>query len=112
MAITSELYKNNELTIRFGSNFCFIDHTRLFKVFRDIRKIGAITFDFQNTNSFDSSAFGMLLLFRDFAYEHKISIELINLQPEIKRLFKAAQFDMHFHYRLPIDAQVKANELI
>ncbi|MBF0382985.1 MAG: STAS domain-containing protein, partial [Magnetococcales bacterium] len=52
--------------------------------------------DFRKTNSIDSSALGMMMIFREFAEERSADIKIINCSPQIMKMFEIAQFHILF----------------
>ena len=46
----------------------------------------------ENTTVVDSSALGMLMLFREYVGRHSAKIILVHTSPQLKRLFEIARF--------------------
>lgn len=52
--------------------------------------------DLRNTNYMDSSAFGMLLVFKDYVGGDNADISIVNTSNDIKKSFSMLQFDRIF----------------
>lgn len=52
--------------------------------------------DLRNTDYMDSSAFGMLLVFKDYVGGDNADISIINTSEDIRRSFSMLQFDRIF----------------
>ncbi|MBF0133809.1 MAG: STAS domain-containing protein [Magnetococcales bacterium] len=104
VTITSNKNKKTEIGLRLVENF---DHNILSafeKAFnalsqnyvnKDVRYV----LDFKKTKYIDSSALGMLLLFRERVGGHAADIRFINARPAIKQTLTTANFQRLFDIR-------------
>lgn len=53
--------------------------------------------DLQNTDYMDSSAFGMLLVFKDYVGGENADISIVNTSDDLKKSFSMLQFDRMFN---------------
>jgi anti-anti-sigma factor len=53
--------------------------------------------DLRGTEYMDSSAFGMLLVFKDYVGGDKADIAIVNTSDDLKKSFSMLQFDRMFH---------------
>ncbi len=53
--------------------------------------------DLRNTDYMDSSAFGMLLVFKDYVGGENANISIINASEDLKKSFSILQFDQLFN---------------
>jgi len=98
MAIwSSESSDGKELTIKIQGRFDFSAHQE----FRDAyEKAGddptKFTVDMRETTYLDSSALGMLLLLRDHAGGDNANIEIVNCNPDVKKILTISNFEQLF----------------
>jgi anti-anti-sigma factor len=98
MALTSQLSADGSVcTIRVSGQFNF----NVYQQFRDAyRDVGAedkrFVIDLAGTDYMDSSALGMLLLLREFAGGERADIEITSCRPEIRKIFRIANFERLF----------------
>ena len=53
--------------------------------------------DLRNTDYMDSSAFGMLLVFKDYVGGENADISIVNTSDDLKKSFSMLQFDRMFN---------------
>lgn len=96
MAVTAVM-KGNEIVIQIGTNFdvqIYDDFNRSY--IEHLNSIRSATIDLTHTQYIDSSALGMLLLFKEKINADKKDIQIVNVNDEVKALFDTASFDELF----------------
>jgi len=97
MAIWSSEGPDGELTIKIQGHFDFSAHQE----FRDAYEKSpgdskGYVVDMKEATYLDSSALGMLLLLRDHAGGDSSSIEIINCNPDVKKILTISNFEQLF----------------
>lgn len=99
MSIESNLAEGT-LTIRVSERFDF----SAYQAFRDTyehlsEQPEHFIVDFMDATYLDSSALGMLLLLRDYAGGDEAAIELINCNPDVRKILTISNFGQLFEIR-------------
>lgn len=98
MTVYAELMdESSEVRIVVEGRFDFSAH----KEFRDsyesiATEVGNYTVDMQNATYLDSSALGMLLLLRDFAGGDNAKVEIVNCNPDVRKILSISNFEQLF----------------
>jgi anti-anti-sigma factor len=98
MAIASQLSEDgSELVIRVSGRFDFSAH----QAFRDAYESlpdhpRRYRVDMRDTSYLDSSALGMLLLLRDHAGGDNADVQLINCNPDVRKILAISNFEQLF----------------
>ena len=66
------------------------------KAYEESRDVIKYVIDLRGAEYMDSSAFGMLLVFKDYVGGDKADISIINASDDIKKSFSMLQFDRIF----------------
>lgn len=96
------VFDDNQLIIQTGEMFNFQCQQEFRQSYEENlnREIKSIAVDFQGTRYIDSSGLGMLLVFRDYVEKtfnnFDRNIQLINCMPDVKQVFRIANFDRFF----------------
>lgn len=67
------------------------------KAYEESGKQARYIIDLRNTDYMDSSAFGMLLVFKDYVGGVDANIHIINASADLKKSFSMLQFDRMFN---------------
>ena len=86
----------NGVTIAIDGMFDLSVQSEFRKAYEDNSQSSKYVIDMRMTEYMDSAAFGMLLVFRDYAGGDDSKIEIVNTSEEIKRSFIILQFDRLF----------------
>lgn len=98
MAVASQLLADGaELVIRVSGRFDFSAHQE----FRDAYELlperpSRYRVDMRDTSYLDSSALGMLLLLRDYAGGDNAEVELVNCNPDVRKILTISNFEQLF----------------
>jgi anti-anti-sigma factor len=89
--------KDNKATIRVGERFDFNVHSDFRSAYEklDMAKVSGFEVDLRATKYMDSSALGMLLVFREHV-GGRGKIELVNCRDEIRSILEVANFQKLF----------------
>lgn len=90
---------NGRLRLSMSGRFDFNSNRDFRKAYEDGLKrhvTGPIEIDFHGVEYMDSSALGMLLLFKERAEEHNRSIALINCQGSVREILDVVNFSKLF----------------
>ncbi|AUM11616.1 STAS domain-containing protein [Ketobacter alkanivorans] len=100
MAIWSTEASSGELTIKIQGRFDFSAHQEFRDAYEKVSDDpkGYIV-DMKETTYLDSSALGMLLLLRDHAGGDNSSIEIVNCNPDVKKILTISNFEQLFTIR-------------
>ena len=98
MTVYAELMDEaSEVRIVVEGRFDFSAH----KEFRDsyegiATQVDNYTVDMQNATYLDSSALGMLLLLRDYAGGDNARVEIVNCNPDVRKILSISNFEQLF----------------
>lgn len=67
------------------------------KAYEECEKKTRYIIDLRNTDYMDSSAFGMLLVFKDYVGGEHADIRIVNTSEDLKKSFSMLQFDRMFN---------------
>jgi len=95
MSVTVSEDNNGIVTISIGKEFNFDTHRGFRDAYRNRPKGTNYIINLSKTIFMDSSALGMLLLFREFNGENKIA-KIINCGKDIYKIFEIANFNKLF----------------
>ncbi len=99
MTIQSSL-ADNVLTISIGERFDFSAYQDFRNCYEKLSEIpDRFIIDFSNATYLDSSALGMLLLLRDYGGGDDARIELINCNPDVRKILTISNFGQLFEIR-------------
>ena len=88
MPISLQPKNDDELEIVIKGRFDFKDHSTFRDCYRSQNPSAKYTINMKEAEYLDSSALGMMLLLREHAGGDKAEISVINVSPEIMRIFK------------------------
>ena len=98
MAVKTQISEDGKvLTIGIPSRLDITAHKDFGEAYKD--KLGPISsciIDMAEVEFLDSSALGMLLMFRESAVAENVDISIANCSPGIKKIFAMANFDKLF----------------
>ncbi|MBF0124959.1 MAG: STAS domain-containing protein [Magnetococcales bacterium] len=90
-------HNDDDITIKIDGLFNFTMHTQFRTAYQNCPMNGKrFIIDLTNTQHIDSSAFGMLLLLREYAGINTATVELANPCPEVRKILEAAHFHRFF----------------
>jgi HptB-dependent secretion and biofilm anti anti-sigma factor len=95
MAVTANRQGNN-LTIAFSGSFNFHARSGFVESYKNQPADLTYELDFRKCPSVDSSALGMLMIFREHAGGESSNITITNCSSQLLNLFKVAQFHTIF----------------
>lgn len=99
MAIQSSLAEN-VLTISISDRFDFSSYQQFRDCYENLaEQPDRYVVDFLDATYLDSSALGMLLLLRDFSGGDDALIELINCNPDVRKILTISNFGQLFEVR-------------
>jgi len=99
MAIHSSI-TDNTLTIEISERFDFSDYQEFRDCYENLSEPPAsFVVDFLDATYLDSSALGMLLLLRDYGGGDDAAIELINCNPDVRKILTISNFGQLFEIR-------------
>ena len=99
MTIKSSL-ADNVLKILIGERFDFSAYQEFRDCYENLtEKPAKYIVDFLDTTYLDSSALGMLLLLRDFGGGDDAPIELVNCNPDVRKILTISNFGQLFEIR-------------
>ena len=98
MTIRAELDPGvQKLTIAIQGRFDFSAHKDFRESYEDLEATPAsYSIDMRDAEYIDSSALGMLLLLRDHAGGDSADVEIINCNPDVKKILTTSNFDQLF----------------
>lgn len=98
MAIwSSESNDGRNLTIKIQGRFDFSAHQEFRDAYEKVNEEPkAYVVDMKETTYLDSSALGMLLLLRDHAGGDNSAIEIVNCNPDVKKILTISNFEQLF----------------
>lgn len=100
MAIWSTEASSGELTIKIQGRFDFSAHQEFRDAYEKVSdEPKNYVVDMKETTYLDSSALGMLLLLRDHAGGDNSSIEIVNCNPDVKKILTISNFEQLFTIR-------------
>lgn len=100
MAIWSTAASTGELTIKIQGRFDFSAHQEFRDAYEKVKEEPkAYVVDMKETTYLDSSALGMLLLLRDHAGGDNSQIEIVNCNPDVKKILTISNFEQLFTIR-------------
>jgi anti-anti-sigma factor len=100
MAIWSTAATAGELTIKIQGRFDFSAHQEFRDAYEKVKEEPkAYVVDMKETTYLDSSALGMLLLLRDHAGGDNSQIEIVNCNPDVKKILTISNFEQLFTIR-------------
>ena len=86
-----------KLTIAIDGRFDFSAHKEFRECYENLdSKPQCFSVDMSDANYIDSSALGMLLLLRDHAGGDNAEVEIINCNPDVKKILTISNFDQLF----------------
>ena len=91
MAVTATR-EDNRLIIKFSGAFDFNARNDFLQAYSDAPSDLAFELDFRRCNSVDSSALGLLMVFREFAGGENSDITITGCSEQLLNLFRVAQF--------------------
>jgi anti-anti-sigma factor len=94
----SQTLTDTALHITLRGSFTFLENARFREVLRSLTKsnIRSLQLHLQDLTFVDSAALGMLLLIREEAKKHAISITLLGVQGQPEKMFAMVRFDSLF----------------
>ena len=99
MAIQSSIAEDT-LTIHISERFDFSEYQEFRDCYESLSELPArYIVDFLDATYLDSSALGMLLLLRDFGGGDDAAIELINCNPDVRKILTISNFGQLFEIR-------------
>ena len=99
MSIQSSL-ADDTLTIQISERFDFSSYQEFRDCYENLTDQPAhFVVDFLDATYLDSSALGMLLLLRDYGGGDDASIELINCNPDVRKILTISNFGQLFEIR-------------
>jgi len=100
MAIWSTAGSAGELTIKIQGRFDFSAHQEFRDAYEKVKdEPKSYVVDMKETTYLDSSALGMLLLLRDHAGGDNAQIEIVNCNPDVKKILTISNFEQLFTIR-------------
>ncbi|CBL46758.1 Conserved hypothetical protein [gamma proteobacterium HdN1] len=100
MAIWSTAASGGELTIKIQGRFDFSAHQEFRDAYEKVKDDPkTYVVDMKETTYLDSSALGMLLLLRDHAGGDNSQIEIVNCNPDVKKILTISNFEQLFTIR-------------
>jgi len=91
---------SGELTIKIQGRFDFSAHQEFRDAYEKVSdEPKAYIVDMKETTYLDSSALGMLLLLRDHAGGDNSHIEIVNCNPDVKKILTISNFEQLFTIR-------------
>ena len=91
----------NNASIILKGRFDFSCHRDFRSTYEEILKsaesVDTIGVDFKEVSYLDSSALGMLLLLREKAADHKISVNLVNVHGAVQQVLEVSNFGRLFN---------------
>ena len=98
MTISSQLESGDEkLTIAIQGRFDFSAHKDFRESYEDLSSApNCYSIDMREAEYIDSSALGMLLLLRDHAGGDSADVEIVNCNPDVKKILTISNFDQLF----------------
>jgi HptB-dependent secretion and biofilm anti anti-sigma factor len=97
MAVTT-IRSGDKLTISFSGNFNFNYRGDFINAYKSQPSVTSYELDFQNCTSVDSSALGLLMIFREHAEKESSAVNFTGCSPELMELFTIAQFHTIFDF--------------
>ncbi|MBF0454321.1 MAG: STAS domain-containing protein [Magnetococcales bacterium] len=97
MQVTAER-EGNKLTLSFSKAFNFHSRISFVEAYKNQPADLSFELDFRKTQTVDSSALGMLMIFREHAGGKDADITIVGCSPELKKLFEIAQFQSIFNF--------------
>ncbi|MBT3257046.1 MAG: STAS domain-containing protein [Deltaproteobacteria bacterium] len=98
MAVKAQISEDGKiLTISVPSRLDITAHKEFGEAYKD--KLGPVSdciVDMADVEFLDSSALGMLLMFREKAAEESVDISIANCSSSVKKIFEMANFDKLF----------------
>ncbi|MCP1464709.1 MULTISPECIES: STAS domain-containing protein [Pseudomonas] len=98
MSIESEVsLDGKKLTIAIKGRFDFSSHQTFRDAYERFYKVPeSYVVDLKETTYMDSSALGMLLLLRDHAGGEESEVQVINTNPDVRKILAISNFDKLF----------------
>lgn len=87
---------DHELIIQLGRRFAHHDNKQLQGIYQDHSDVKSIILDFQDVDSVDSGALGVLLLLRSWAGHERANITIRHPRKTVRELLQVAHFDQLF----------------
>ncbi|WP_442108953.1 STAS domain-containing protein [Pseudomonas sp. NUPR-001] len=95
MAVES-ISQDGKLTIRVKGRFDFGKHQEFRSAYERLGKPDLVIVDLKHTTYLDSSALGMLLMLRDHAGGDDADVQVINTNPDVRKILAISNFDKLF----------------
>ncbi len=98
MSVTSNVASDSgSLVIRVVGRFDFSEHDAFRQAYELVsERPDRYVIDLGETRYLDSSALGMLLVLRDYAGGDEASVEIVNCNQDVKKIFSISNFDQLF----------------
>lgn len=98
MAIASQLSDDGaELVIRIAGRFDFSAHQEFRDAYESLdEQPNRYRVDMRDASYLDSSALGMLLLLRDHAGGDSADVEIVNCNPDVRKILAISNFEQLF----------------
>ena len=98
MAVKTQISEDgNVLTITVPSQLNITAHKEFGEAYKDnLAQVSSCIVDMTDVEFMDSSALGMMLMFREKAVAENVEISISNAAPSIKKIFTMANFDKLF----------------
>ncbi len=98
MSGTDEMVvEGNTRTLHIDGKFDFKLHRRFRELYEKAPpEVNTYVIDLSRTDYMDSSALGMLLLLREHVQDDRDRVQVINCNPEIRKILEIANFDKLF----------------
>ena len=93
----SQSSDQGELTIKIQDRFDFSVHQAFRNAYENVKtEPKHYVVDMKDTTYIDSSALGMLLLLRDHAGGESANIDIVNCNPDVKKILTISNFEQLF----------------
>jgi len=94
------IFTENVLTIKISERFDFSAYQQFRDCYESLSEMPArFVVDFLDATYLDSSALGMLLLLRDYGGGDDAPIELVNCNPDVRKILTISNFGQLFEIR-------------
>mgnify|MGYP006281548813 CR=1 FL=1 len=89
---------NGNVNYTLQGKFTFADHANFRNVIDCVKEndVSTLTLDLEKLEFVDSAALGMLLVAREEAQKHDVSITLVSPSGHVKKMFELSNFDSLF----------------
>jgi HptB-dependent secretion and biofilm anti anti-sigma factor len=98
MAVTTTR-DGDKLIIAFSGAFDFHSRSDFMNAYKDQPTNLSYILDFRKSHSVDSSALGLLMIFREHLGNNSSNITVTGCSPQLMKLFEVAQFHTIFNFK-------------